>query len=184
MTPWYIATERFTPANGAAWDRFVDWSGLAQLEDVVSLDPMICPPLNQHHDVPPDYWDHIVSEDFMLDFFVDLPFLLECVDGMDEYNLLCVFRNPEREPSPPDDGHGWTFCGYDLVDRQHSASALTNCGGFPDAFADTELNGHGLLTSRARALEVQAALRAFYPDEPHADCHAWAIFRAAAGQNS
>jgi hypothetical protein len=67
--------------------------------------------------------------------------------------------------------------GYDLVDVQHSASALSNCGGFPHAFSNEELTSKGLLASHARAVEVQAALRRHYPQEPHADCHVWAIFR-------
>ena len=36
----------------------------------------------------------------------------------------------------------------------------------------------GLLTSHARALEVQARLRQTHPHEPHGNCHVWAIFRA------
>ncbi len=62
----------------------------------------------------------------------------------------------------------------------HSASALSNCGGFPDAFANSELTPFGLLASHARGMEVQARLREHYPDDPHADCHLWAIFRLAA----
>jgi hypothetical protein len=69
------------------------------------------------------------------------------------------------------------FLGYDLVDVG-DASALTNCGGFPEVFANRELSSKGLLTSHARAIEVQGRLRTMYPDEPHADCHVWAVLRA------
>ena len=72
------------------------------------------------------------------------------------------------------------FLGYDLVDVQASASALTNCGGFPDVFGGAELSSKGLLRSFARAVEVQALLRATRPGEAHANCDRWAIFRAVA----
>lgn len=59
------------------------------------------------------------------------------------------------------------------------ASALTNCGGFPDVFDNAEISSKGLLTSYDRAIEVQAALRRPYPDEPHANGHVGAVFRAS-----
>jgi hypothetical protein len=43
MQPWFIATEAFTPRDGEAWTKYVSWSGLAHLDEVVSLDPMLCP---------------------------------------------------------------------------------------------------------------------------------------------
>jgi hypothetical protein len=57
--------------------------------------------------------------------------------------------------------------------------SLTNCGGFPDVFDGGEISPVGLLTDHSRALEVREELRALHPEEPHANCHAWAIFRAA-----
>jgi hypothetical protein len=63
------------------------------------------------------------------------------------------------------------------VDVRSSASALTNCGGFPGVFANSELSSCGLLGDLDRAREVQAKLRSAYPDEPHADCDVWAVFR-------
>jgi hypothetical protein len=70
------------------------------------------------------------------------------------------------------------FLGYDLVDVEDTASALTNCGGFPDVFANSELSRFGLLPELARAVEVQRLLRSLHPEEHHANCHVWAIFRA------
>jgi len=72
------------------------------------------------------------------------------------------------------------FLGYDLVDVEASASALTDCGGFPDVFTNSELSAKGLLTSHVRAFEVQADLRTKHPEERHVDCHVWAISRAIA----
>jgi hypothetical protein len=85
----------FTPRHeGSA--KYIAWSGLTQLEEVVSLDPMLCPSLLP--DIKTEYWPHIVNEDFMLNFFVDLEFLLGQVPDVAERNLLCVFRNPSSQP--------------------------------------------------------------------------------------
>jgi len=178
MQPWFIATERFTSRGGVAWEKYVAWSSLKHLDEVVSLDPMLCPTLLPQ--IKDHYWPHIVNEDFMLNFFVDLEFLLEQLTDTRERNVLCVHRNPESQP-PPYDGRGdFEFLGYDLVDVHGSASALTNCGGFPDVFDNKELSSMGLLTSHSRAFKVQADLRAKHPEEHHANCHVWAISRAVA----
>jgi hypothetical protein len=176
MQPWYIATETFTAGRGESWAKYIAWSGLTQLDEVVSLDPMLCPTLLP--DIQPEYWPHIVNEEFMLKFFVDLEFLLAQVPGLTERNLLCVHRNPPSPVAPCTGPMNFELLGYDLVDVQASASALTNCGGFPDVFDNAELSSKGLLTSHARALQVQSALRAKYPEEPHANCHVLAVSRA------
>jgi hypothetical protein len=178
MQPWYIATRRFTPRCGHPWQKYVAWSGLTQLDEVVSLDRMLCPPVLA--DIRDEYWPYIVNEDFMLNFFIDLEFLLAQLSGVGEHNLLCVYRNPPAPP-PPCIGSGqFEFLGYDLVDAEGSASALTNCGGFPDVFDNAELSPKGLLTSHGRALQVQSELRERHPAERHAVCHVWAVGRAVA----
>lgn len=176
MEPWFIATKKFGPWNGASWTRYVSWSGLKQLEEVVSLDPMLCGTVLP--EIRPEYWDRIVGEDFMLNFFTDLGFLRKEVAAIPEKNVLCVFRNPEEDPVVSDQPIPFRFLGYDLVDVMGGASALTNCGGFPKAFSNEELTDKGLLAARNRAFAVRDALRLFYAEEPHADCHVWAIFRA------
>jgi hypothetical protein len=178
MVPWFIATERFTSRDGEAWDKYVAWSGLRHLEEVVSLDPMLCPTLLP--EIKDDYWPYIVNEDFMLNFFVDLQFLLRQVPDLDGSNLLCVYRNPEEPPPPYQNSIRFEPLGYDLVDVEGSASALSNCGGFPDVFTSAELSSKGLLTSHARALQVQSDLCSKHPEEHHANCHVWAISRAVA----
>ena len=163
MQPWYHRHGNIHAAGGEAWEKYIAWSGLPQLDEVVSLDPMLCPTLLP--DIRNEYWPHIVNEDFMLKFFTDLEFLLAQAPGNTERNLLCVYRNPP-DPLPPCHGPvDFEFLGYDLVDVQASASALTNCGGFPDVFDNAELSSKGLLTSYVRALQVQSDLRARYPEE-------------------
>ena len=123
MNPWFIATELFTPEDGQRWQKYIQWSGLTQLTEVVSLDHTLCPPILT--EVKTDYWRHIVNEDFMLSYFVNLEFLNREIASVARRNLLCVLRNPSDEPARPP-VEGFQFLGYDLVDVENSASALTN----------------------------------------------------------
>jgi hypothetical protein len=151
----------------------VESSRLTQLREVVTLDAILCPPIVD--EILPQDWPHIVNEDFMLTYFTDLDYLLRRIGTERDRNLLCLYRNPEAHPSPSDSRFG--FEGYDVVDVQGGISALTNCGGFPLAFVNEELNSVGLLPTRERATQVRTALLTNYPVEPHAHCDAWAIFR-------
>jgi hypothetical protein len=176
VTPWFIATEQFTSMDGEKWDKYIAWSRLKQLDEVISLDGLLCPTVLR--DITDEYWPHIVIEDFMLHFFTGFHFLMAQVAAIEPKNVLCVFRNPTGQPDAPSVAD-FRFLGYDLVDRECSISALTNCGVFPDVFANSELSNVGLLTDLHRATEVQRLLRALHPEERHADCHVWAIFRLA-----
>lgn len=174
MTPWFIATEKFEKSH-PAWEKYIAWSRLEQLDEVVSLDTMLCPTVLP--EIKPEYWSRIVNEDFMLSYFTDANYLRSEVAGVQRKNFLCVFRNPPSHPSL-EVPEGFEFVGYDLVDIEGSTSALTNCGGFPDVFSNSELSEKGLLRSHERARDVQAKLRSQNPHEPHANCHLWAIFRS------
>ena len=134
----------------------------------------LCPPVLPK--IKTEYWNHIVNEDFMLHFFLDLDYLRNETADTHRKNLLCVFRNPTSHPDSqvPE---GFEFIGYDLVEKDCSISALTNCGGFSKAFSNAELTERGLLRTHERGQGVQEALRLQYPNEPHADCHLWAISR-------
>lgn len=175
MKPWFIATQKFDNTD-VAWRKYIAWSRLNQLDEVVSLDAGLCPTVLP--EVKAEYWDHIVRENFMLHYFTDLGYLRNQISDKKRINLLCVFRDPAAPPNSfvPE---GFEFVGYDLVDVESSVSALTNCGGFPRAFSNDELSEKGLLRSRERGRQVQADMRVEYPHDPHANCHLWAIFRAA-----
>jgi len=174
LRPLYIVTERFDPARGADWADYISWSGLTQLREVVSLDSILCPKVID--EILQADWHHIVNEDFMLDYFTDLDYLIQRVGVLDGRNLLCVYKNPESVHNPADPR--FELEGYDLIDVMGGVSALSNCGGFPLAFENDELNEVGLLPTLDRATAVRAALMSNYPAEPHANCDVWAIYRA------
>lgn len=175
MTPLYVANEPFGPGAGEAWDRYLAWSGLRHLRELVSLDAMLCPTVLP--EVADEDWPHVVGEDMRLHLFRDLAHLRHRLAGVDRpYRLLCAFLEPERPPEPPPGAGLAAFAGHDLVERATGVSALTNCGGFPDAFAPGDLNAMGLIPDLGRAREIEARLRGAYPEEPHADCELWALF--------
>ena len=174
LGPLYIVTEPFDARRDTEWSNFVAWSGLGQVSEVVSLDSILCPPVVASL-IDAD-WPHIVNENFMLNYFVDLGYLLTRAGPLAGKNLLCVFRNPLAVPSVPD---GFEMLGYDLVDVLGTVSVITNCGGFPDVFRNDELNRHGLLDSLARAREIQRVLPIKYKGKDHVETHIWAISRKA-----
>lgn len=77
---------------------------------------------------------------------------------------------------------GFTFCGFDLADTWH-ISAILNCGSlskgeyFIRAFSREELNEYGLISEFKRARDIQLKLNDEYPDDDHAYCAVFAIWR-------
>ena len=175
MSWLFVAKRRFGRADGDKWAHYIEWSGLRQLREVVSLDQILCPT------VPADLvaadWEHNVHADYLASYFRSLDYLKRRVRGEPYLNLLAVLQNPSPAdldgPNPP----GFAFLGFDVLDVHGDVSVLTNCGGFDDIFAKSELSEFGLLREASRAYRVQRDLRTAYPDDSHSECDVWAIWR-------
>ncbi len=175
METLFVAKRPFDPSAGENWDRYVAWSGLSQLREVVSLDTVLCPTVPE--ELTAADWKYNVHADYQIFFFRSLEYLRQRALREGPLNILAVLQNPTTADMAGVALPDFAFAGFDLVDVHGDISALTNCGGFKGVFADTELSECGLLASLDRAQEVQASLRAHYPEEPHAECHVWAIWR-------
>ena len=173
----YTTVQRFDPACGENWTKFINWCGLAQLREVISLDSTLCPSVIVIDELTAEDWQYNVNENFKCDLFHDLEYLLEKVGGSDRVNVLALIQNPTEEVVRAFSDQRFTFRGFDLVELQTGISALVNCGGFSKAFASTDLSDCGLLMDHAKAMNVQKLLRAEYPDEHHANCDVWAIWQ-------
>ena len=173
--PLYIAKERFDPTDGERWQGYVQWAKIPGLTEIVSLDTLLCPRLLK--EISADDWAHIVNADFRLDYFYHLDYLLKRIGDMNRRNVLGLYRNPIRHITDPPPGGDFVFIGYDLIEEATQISALNNCGGFPLAFRNEELNQYGVLATFDRAAEVRQELKAKYPEESHADCELYAIWR-------
>ena len=143
---------------------------------------MLCPTVPQEL-VAAD-WEHNVHADYQTSYFRSLEYLRERVADEAELNLLAVLQQPSAEDVERAAPMGFGFLGFDVLDVRGDVSALTNCGGFDDVFASEELSPLGLLTDLNRANEIRRGLRSTYPNEPHAECHVWAIWRDATSSES
>jgi hypothetical protein len=178
-TPVYVARRRFGPEAGERWHRYLAWSRLTQLREVVSLDGMLCPAWPQV--LVPEDWKHNVHADYETTHFRSLEYLRRRLADVPGLNFLAILREPSAaelgSSAPPQ----CDFLGFDVVDIHGDVSALTNCGGFDDVFAPEELNPVGLLSEPDRAAAVRRGLRTAYPHQHHAVCDVWAIWRWTGG---
>lgn len=151
----------------------MEFSQIPALREVVGLDCSLCPPVLDNF-IEEDF--EFFSEEFGCGTFNDLEHLIGRLEGLEPCNVLAIIRDPSEhigrimEP-------GFCFAGYELLDDDSGISALTNCGGFPAAFSNEELNEVGLISDFQRAREVQCALGEYYPHEPHAQTTVYAIWR-------
>lgn len=171
---WFTARESFGPVAGEAWTRYLTWAKLSHLREVISLDILLCPDVLR--DLREEDWEHNIHQDLYTFFFRDLPYLRARV-GDQAAHVLAVAHEPADDPRWAFTDAQFVFLGYDLIEEATGISALTNCGGFDQAFTPTDLSDVGLLRDFAAARAVQARLRHAYPDEPHADCDLWAIWK-------
>jgi hypothetical protein len=122
-------------------------------------------------------WNYIVyGEEAAATFFRDVDYLLSRIKAATEYQVLAVLREPTQSAVQSYADKRFEFKGYDLID-QGGISAISNCGGFDLAFSDNDLSAWGLVPDHESAYRIRDLLRKHYPDEPHADCAVWAIWR-------
>jgi hypothetical protein len=175
MEVWFAAVEKFGPQCGESWDKYIEFSQLTQLREVVSLDDGLCPDVIKK--LTDEDWKFNVAQDCVYFYFRDLDYLIKRVGHLEIVNILAVIQNPQGECKDYLRDDRFEFMGYDLIEVNGGTSTLTNCGGFDGAFRNEELSEIGLITCFERAHEVQKLLRKDYPAEPHANCDLWAIWR-------
>jgi hypothetical protein len=175
---YFTAVRRFDSSVGAEWDRYLDWSKLPHLREVISIDGILCPSI--FRELTHEDWNHNVHENCKCDLMWDLNYVLARADDSTALNVLAIAQEPAQAEVAEFCDPRFVFRGSDLVEVEGSTSALVCCGGFDRALAPTDLSDCGLITDHARAADVQAALWREYPDEHHADTDIWAIWQYAA----
>lgn len=174
--PYFTAIGCFDPSDGESWESYVRLAAINGLTEVVSLDGLLCP--NLVTELREEDWRHRDPEVYHLNFFDDVGSLMPKVQGIARKNIIGIYRNPEAHIAQPP-APGFYFVGYDLIEDATQISALTNCQGFPDVFNNAELNRFGLLPHFDRALEVKHLLAERHPEEAHAQCELYALWRLA-----
>jgi hypothetical protein len=174
--PIFTAVQRFDPSSGDAWARYIEWSQLSHVTEIVTLDSILCPSVIE--DLIAEDWKFNVQVDYRVFFFRDLRYLQQRVREFSRYNILAVVEAPLDSLQMTRDCHKFEFCGHDILDQYNDISLLTNCGGFSNVFPNRELNNYGLFSDRKNAYLVCDELRSLYPDDQHCQaCAVWGIWR-------
>ena len=180
MKVLYTAKAKFDKSSETdkmAWEKYVEWSRLPQLIELISLDGMLNERLIEPDRNDEKEWDYIVIDNmYETGFFTTLDYVLKKMMGKEKYNLLAVIINPTADCQFIEIDN-FEFIGYDLLDKYYDISALCNCGGFDETFRPEELNPFGLIEDFDRAMEIRENLLANNPEEVHADTNAIAIWR-------
>jgi hypothetical protein len=171
--PLYTAAQRFDPSS-ESWSKYIAWRKLPQLREVVSLDQSLCP--NLFLELMPQDWEHNVNADFRTHFFYDLDYVVRRAEGK-PVNVLAIAEEPTASDVVSIQDSRFELCGFDLLDETFDISSLTNCMGFERALRDDDISEQGLITDYGRACDVRDQLRREYPDESHAHCRMFAVWR-------
>ncbi|MDR2010670.1 MAG: hypothetical protein LBQ22_09330 [Bacteroidales bacterium] len=163
--------------GGMSWKKYIEWSKLTHLTELISLDGMLNEVL-----VEPDYdnaedWDFIhIVELYQTGFFTTLDFVFKRLKTKEKFNLLTIVIEPDRDCKKIN-LEDYEFIGYDLLDQSYDISALTNCGGFENTFLPKDLNEKGLIDDFEKAYDIKRRLLENNPDEYHADTNVIAVWR-------
>ena len=180
MTFYYTARGAYDKNYGTevmSWNKYIEWSRLTQVTELVSLDGMLNEVLIEPDRNNEDDWNYIVTDEhYETGFFRTLDYVLKRINNESRFNLLAVVIEPTE------DGKNiildeFEFIGYDLLDKDYSISALVNCGGFDETFLPTELNEFGLIDDYDNAYDVKKRLLENNPEEHHADTNVIAVWR-------
>ena len=166
--------ERFSPSTSDAWLAYVESSGFKHVEELVTLDGMLCG--NYLSEVLDEDWSHNVHEDFRLDLFLNPQYpLTRHPIKLGVFQLLAVLEKPTMESAIPD---GFSFCGFDIMDSYVGNSTLTNCGRIPWAFSPNDVNRFGLIEHLEEATAIRDTMRKREPDDSHLGlCEVWLMAR-------
>lgn len=175
MDFWFKVVKRFGPQKGESWTSYISWAELPHLKEVVSLDNMLCPSIIDK--LTTEDWQQNIQEHFRTDFFYNLDYLLTRTNNAKDVNILAVIFEPESDVKNALADTRFSFYGYDLIEEGSGISAVNNCGGFEKAFKSSEVSEFGLIDDFVTARTIQKRLIDFYPEEIHAECDLWAIWR-------
>ncbi len=178
MVIGYIAVETIITT-----EKYRNWCKLFHVKEVVSLDCALCPSILDYKKIEDKknlfnsyyYWSGYG------DIVNNLNYLLNKVNGLKDVQILAVIAEPDGDCRNLFFDNRFKFYGYDLLEDGTRVSALNNCGGFDKVFLPEDISENGLIIEFNKARKIQKLLVYEYPDEPHAYCTLWAIWRMETG---
>ncbi len=173
----YAALQTFDSSSSEVWEKYVAWSHLTQLREVVTLDCVLCPSVLEPR--MGEDWQHMSEEYMSYDLFAELDYLLDRVSSTKgDCQIIATACEPNGNEVKDFDDNRFVFKGFDVLDRPLGFSLLTNCGSLEKAFMPSDLSDCGLITSYERANIVCDLLREQYPNIEHAvTSNIWAVWR-------
>lgn len=174
IRPEFTAVHGFTARDEFSRAEYIAWMNCPQVVELISLDMLLCPCPSVFEPITDEDWRHCICVDFRTGQFDDLAYLLQRVAGVADVNILGLYHEPSSHVSQPP-APGFSFIGYELMSG--GISSVTNCGEWVGVFGGADLNRHGLLPSFEKATEVRRLMLEKYPDEPHAKCVLYALWR-------
>ena len=163
--------------DGFSWDKYIEWSKLTHLTELVSLDRILNENLVEPDFDSTDDWECIhIYEQYLTGLFTTLNFVFKRLKPKDKFNLLTVVIEPDKECKDIN-VDGYEFVGYDLIEQDFSYSALTNLGGLVETFLPTDLNDKGLIDDFTKAYDIKKRLFKNNPELHHADTNVIAVWR-------
>jgi hypothetical protein len=180
MDYWYTATEAYDKdydSNGYSWTKYIEFSKLTHLKELVSLDGSLNSVIFETDRSENGDWNFIVTDDlYETGLFNSLDYVKKKVKDKRRFNLLTVVKEPIEKCEDiqiPD----LEFVGYELLDKVYSTSALSNCGGFDETFLPIDLNQYGLIDTFDKVYDFRDRLLKNNPMEHHADCYVFGLWR-------
>ena len=174
----YKAIEKYNSSEDS-WEEYKSWIKLPQLSEVISLDSMLnsCAFEIDLDDTNEFQYLYLESNVIRGDIYKSLDFVKsKAKESLKPYHILAIEKEPKTSCKTKQ-LKGFTFLGYDLLDKDFIASALTNCGGFYETYSPESLNEFGLLTDFNTVYQIREQLFKNNPYEDHADCYVWAIWK-------
>ncbi len=116
MTFWYTAKNTYNPffEDGTGWKKYIEWSKLTHLKELVSLDTILCELAFDPNYESEEIYKHIIlDEHYVTDLFNSFNYVLKNVEGKSNFNFLAVVKEPEQECNNIF-LNDFDFVGYDL----------------------------------------------------------------------
>jgi len=170
----FTAIDLFTKKH-PGWDKYIQWSKLDHLDEVISIDCSLCPFVLS--ELNSEDWNNISEEKRFFGLFKSADYCIRRFKDFDNTQVVAIQIEPSSSVEEDLFDSRFVFKGYDLVEEFSRISALTNCGGFKKSFSNSDLNSFGLIQTFEKVLKIQHSLRSEYPEESHADCIVIAIWR-------
>lgn len=171
---WYGAFLILDKRRGKFFEGYLNFAGLDQREEIITLDGMLCPSIFEIDD---EGWNYLHNNICISDLYSDAAYTSKRMEGRDDANLLAVVLEPQVNKSAKELIQNGKFIGYDIMDVDWGISILTNCG-CNKVMGSVGRNNYGLVDDFELTYSLRDENARVYEGESHSDgyvCEIWKI---------